>query len=78
LFETTFLLRTGELARVLLLIKSTRKKRGRGDAPVAKRSGWVSAKRELRSSRKAPRPRTKYKLFLPVVLVVSNLNIQTF
>ena len=29
---------------------------GRGDAPVAKRSGWVSAKRELRSSRKAPRP----------------------
>jgi len=25
------------------------------DAPVAKRSGWVSAKRELRSSRQAPR-----------------------
>ena len=33
------------------------------DAPVAKRSGWVSAKRELRSSRKAPRPRAKGKLF---------------
>ena len=53
--------RTGELARVLLLIKSTQKKRGR-----------VS-------------PRTSYKLFLPVVQVVSNLiptfkhsNIQTF
>ena len=38
----------------------------------------MSAKRELRSSRKAPRPRTKYKLFLSVVQVVSNLNIQTF
>ena len=37
-------------------------KRGRVDAPVAKRSGWVSAKRELRSSRKAPRPRTSLKV----------------
>jgi hypothetical protein len=58
--ETTFLKqlllwRTGELARALLLIKSTQKKRGH-----------IS-------------PRTKYKLFLPVLLVVSTLNsnIQT-
>ena len=53
--ETTYLkqlliLRTGELTRVLLLIRSPQNKRGR-----------VS-------------PRTKYKLFLSVVLVVSNLN----
>ena len=38
-----------------------------GNAPVAKRSGWVSAKRELRSSRKAPRPRAKGQLFQIVV-----------
>ena len=29
--------------------------RRNGDAPATKSSGWVSAKRELRSSRKAPR-----------------------
>ncbi len=36
---------------------------GRVDAPVGKRSGLVSAKRELRSSRKAPRSCAKGKLF---------------
>ena len=40
-FETTFLWRTGELARTLLLyctkaIITPQKKRGRGDAPVAR------------------------------------------